>query len=108
MRFQLNGSVEVTYKIRGDSTLLGLYFDAEEFSGIDISNGFVEEDGELVYRGVWDAVEENIQLKLHVVAVRGGLREKRWEILPSRGDLVEPAIGADRITAEFVEDEDAR
>lgn len=106
MRFQLNGSVEVTFKIRGEKSVLCMFFDAEDFSRIDVDEAFSLENGETVYRGLFDAVEDNIQVRLRVVALRRGFREKVWEVLTIRQNVVDLAIGSDQITFEFLESED--
>ncbi|MCZ2495719.1 hypothetical protein GN316_03010 [Xylophilus sp. Kf1] len=106
MRFELNGYVVVSYRIRGSDDVQALTFAADEFSGIDTHNGLVE-GPEPVYRGVWAATEENIVVRLTLVATRDEIREKVWEISPVREMLDNPCVDDDRIHFEFVE-EDAR
>jgi len=107
MRFQLNGSVEVRFHTAADSVAQSLFFEAEDFQAID-GTGITTIDGRPGYEGWLDAIEDNIQVRLWVVADASKFREKRWVIESIRDDVREPAVAEDKITFEFVESGTAR
>lgn len=105
MHIELSGFVVVTYTIRGTEDELALTFTADEFSSPAAKTGFDNTSGELRYRGVWNAAEENVLVRLSFTATRDGFTEKSWEIVAEdEGELKNPKVADDRITVEFVED----
>jgi len=106
MHIELSGFVVIAYTIRGTKDELALTFPADEFSSPDSASGFDNSSGELVYRGVWNAFEENVFVRLSITATRDGLTEKTWHISGGSDDPLNRArVAEDRITADFVEND---
>lgn len=104
MHIELNGYVVVAYTVKGTKDEFALTFAADEFSSPD-SDGEVDTTSTpAVYRGVWNASEENVLTQLSFVATRGGITEKSWHI-SAFGDeiLQDPRVVEDRITLEFID-----
>lgn len=105
MHIELSGFVVVTYTIEGTKDDLALTFAADEFSSPAAKSGFDNTSGELRYRGVWNASEENVLVRLSFAATSDGFTEKTWEIVSTDAcALKNPKVAEDRITVEFVED----
>ena len=104
MHVELSGFVVVTYTIQGTKDEFALTFPADEFSSPDSDGGFDNSSGALVYRGVWIAYEESIQVRFSFTATRDGITEKTWHI-SAGGDqpLHHTRVAEDRMTVEFVE-----
>lgn len=105
MHIELSGFVVVAYTIKGTRDELALTFPADEFSSPDSSSGFDNTSGELTYRGVWNAAEESVLVRLSFTATRDGFTAKTWEIVAGGTEaLLNPKVAEDRMTVEFVED----
>lgn len=105
MHIELSGYVVVAYTIRGIKDEFALTFAADEFSSPDTDGEVDDSSGKLIYRGVWNASEENVLTQLTYAATPDAIIEKTWRI-SAFGDeeLHDPRVIEDHIVIEFVED----
>ena len=104
MYIELNGYVVVAYTIQGSDDEFALTFAADEFSSPDSDGEVDPSTSPAVYRGVWNASEENVLTQLTFAATRGGVTEKSWHISAFGDEILHnPRVVEDHISITFVD-----